>query len=202
MLDISLKIGGLHTIIECPTELRRDIAKYSDAQSLRINCTMQLLCPPLSEEARSLEDYRNYQVHEDNPEAEAMCEIKLKINVVRNPTVSETREDNPCTGFAHRQHLLLPHSTNCSLVSFLTGKRSTSLKNLQREREGQRSLLFWLFHLSFINATGVCRCCSSARRTCASTPLSKCAIGPGKPPAIHPGLIAHDRSHNAQLTTT
>jgi len=71
---------------------------------------MQLSCPPLSKEARSLEDYRhqNYQMHEYNPEAGAMCEIKLKINVVRNLTVSETREDNPCTGFAYREHLLLP----------------------------------------------------------------------------------------------
>jgi hypothetical protein len=123
VLDISLKIGGLRAIIECPTESRR--ARYSDARSLQISCTMQLSCPPLSKEARSLEDYRhqNYQMHEYNPEAGAMCEIKLKINVVRNLTVSETREDNPCTGFAYREHLLLPHSTNCSLVSLVSREK-------------------------------------------------------------------------------
>lgn len=82
---------------------------------------MQLLCPP-----KDLTNYENrvqgYQVYEYNLDAATMCEIKFKINVVKNLTMSviETEEENPCSDLAHHEHqVLLPHSTNCSLVSFL-----------------------------------------------------------------------------------
>lgn len=117
MLEASLKISGLYTIVECPVELQRDIAKYTELKPVQISCTMQLLCSP-----GGLTNYEilseGYQVHEyDSPDAEPMCEAKLKINIVRN--VTETENENPCFGLARREYpVLLPHSTNCSLVSF------------------------------------------------------------------------------------
>lgn len=120
----------MYTIVECPVELRRDIAEYSDSKLLQISCTMQLLCPPLTEDSTNYENrIRGYQVHEYNPDAETMCEVKLKINVVKNLSVFETEEENPCTDLAHHEHqMLLPHSTNCSLVSFLVKKKRKKYK--------------------------------------------------------------------------
>ncbi|XP_020291582.1 uncharacterized protein LOC109858583 [Pseudomyrmex gracilis] len=113
MLEVSLKISGLYTIVECPAELQRDIAKYTELKSVQISCTMQLLCS-----SGGLTNYEilseGYQVHEYDPDAEPMCEAKLKINIVRN--VTETENENPCLGLAHHEYpVLLPHSTNCSL---------------------------------------------------------------------------------------
>jgi len=84
---------------------------------------MQLLCP-LEDLTNHENRDRGYQVHEYDPDAKAMCEVKLKINIVRNLTAIETKEKNPCDGFAQHEHpVLLPHSTNCSLVSFLVERR-------------------------------------------------------------------------------
>lgn len=83
---------------------------------------MQLLCPP-----KDLTNYKNhvqgYQVHEYNLDTATICEIKLKINVVKNLSVIETEEENPCIDLVRQEHqVLLPHSTNCSLVSLLAKK--------------------------------------------------------------------------------
>lgn len=118
ILQASLRISGLYTIVECPMELRKDIAKYNEPKPLQVSCTMQLLCPSLPEDPNR---DQGYQVHEYDPDARTMCEVKLKINVVRNLNATETKEENPCARFAHHEHpILLSHSTNCSLVSFIT----------------------------------------------------------------------------------
>ncbi|XP_029167384.1 peritrophin-1-like [Nylanderia fulva] len=110
ILEISLRINGLYTIVECPADLRKDIAEYSELKPLQISCTMQLLCPPLQNKPTNYEN-PGYQVHEDNPDA--LCEMKFKINVAKNPSVLKK---NPCTDLPHLEHqVLLPHSTNCSL---------------------------------------------------------------------------------------
>ncbi|XP_072765747.1 uncharacterized protein [Anoplolepis gracilipes] len=116
ILEVLLRISGLCTIVKCPTELRRDIAEYSVSKPLQVSCTMQLLCPPLAKDSMNYKNrVRRYQVHEYNPDA-AMCEVKLKINVVKNLNMIDAEEENPCTDFAHHEHqVLLPHSTNCSL---------------------------------------------------------------------------------------
>ncbi|XP_011634225.2 peritrophin-1-like [Pogonomyrmex barbatus] len=116
ILQASLRISGLYTIVECPMELRKDIAEYSKPKPLQTSCTMQLLCPPLPEDLTKYEKRdQGYQVHED-PDAGTMCEMKLKINIVRNLNRSEIKEENPCIELAHHEHpVLLPHSTNCSL---------------------------------------------------------------------------------------
>ncbi|GAB1866418.1 Peritrophin-1-like [Camponotus japonicus] len=116
VLETSLRISGLYTIVECPAELRRDIAEYSDSK--QISCIMQLLCPP--KDLTNYEDHvQGYQVHEyldDIDLSATMCEIKLKINVVKNLSVIETEEENPCIDLVHHEHqVLLSHSTNCSL---------------------------------------------------------------------------------------
>ncbi|XP_011686353.1 PREDICTED: uncharacterized protein LOC105449057 [Wasmannia auropunctata] len=117
ILQASLRISGLYTSVECPVELRKDIAKYSEPKPLQVSCTMQLLCPPEDSTNHENRD-RGYQVHEYDPDADAraMCEVKLKINVVRNLNATGTEEENPCVELAHHEHpVLLPHPTNCSL---------------------------------------------------------------------------------------
>ncbi|XP_025993260.1 chitin-binding domain protein cbd-1 isoform X2 [Solenopsis invicta] len=115
ILQVSLRISALYTI-ECPIELQKDIVKYSEkTKPLQVSCTMQLLC--LSEDLTNHENRnRRYQVHEYDPDDKAMCEVKLKINIARNLSAIETKEENPCARLAHHEHSkLLPHSTNCSL---------------------------------------------------------------------------------------
>ncbi|KAM0737211.1 Peritrophin-1 [Formica fusca] len=117
ILEVSLRICGLYTIVECPVEFRRDVTEYGNPKTLQVSCTMQLLCPPLTEDSTNYENrVRGYQVHEYNPDDATMCEVKLKINIVKNLSMIETEEENPCTDLSHHEHqVLLSHSTNCSL---------------------------------------------------------------------------------------
>lgn len=111
----------MYTIVECPVELRKDIARYSEP--LQVSCTMQLLCPSLQEDKNRDQDY---QVHEYDPDARTMCEVKLKINVVRNLSAAQ---ENPCARLAHHEHpVLLPHSTNCSLVGLIAKNKKQESK--------------------------------------------------------------------------
>lgn len=129
ILLASLRISGLYTIVECPVELQKDIEKHSESKPLQVSCTMQLLCP--SKDLTNHENHdQGYQVHEYDPDARPMCEVKLKINVLRNLNATETEEENPCVGLAHHEHpVLLPHSINCSLVSFLAERKKFTQVN-------------------------------------------------------------------------
>lgn len=87
---------------------------------------MQLLCPSLQENQNR---DQSYQVHEYDPVARTMCEVKLKINVVRNLSETESKEENPCARLAHHEHpVLLPHSTNCSLVGLIAKNKKQESK--------------------------------------------------------------------------
>ncbi|XP_018299647.1 probable endochitinase [Mycetomoellerius zeteki] len=115
VLQASLKISGLYTIVECPMELQKDIKKYSESKPLQVSCTMQLLCPP-KDSTNHENRNRGYQVHENDPDARTLCEVKLKINVIRSISTTKMEEKNLCSDFPYDEHLiLLPHSTNCSL---------------------------------------------------------------------------------------
>lgn len=80
---------------------------------------MQLIHCPLAEK---LTNYKNpnqgYQVHEYNPDAEPMCQVKFKVNIVKSVSVWSEKE-NPCVGLNQKNQVLLPHAANCSLVSSL-----------------------------------------------------------------------------------
>jgi len=108
-------------------ELQKDIEKYSKPKPLQISCTMQLLCPPKDSTNHENRD-RDYQVDENDPDAR-LCEVKLKINVMKSINITKMEEKNLCSGFSYDEHpVLLPHSTNCSLVSFLAEKNQMNCK--------------------------------------------------------------------------
>lgn len=109
-------------------ELQKDIKKYSESKPLQVSCTMQLLCPP-KDSTNHENRNRGYQVHENDPDARTLCEVKLKINVIRSISTTKMEEKNLCSDFPYDEHLiLLPHSTNCSLVSFFAEKNQMNCK--------------------------------------------------------------------------
>ncbi|XP_015590269.1 peritrophin-1 [Cephus cinctus] len=118
LLELMLEASGLFSSVDCPPELRREIATLGDSQSLHLDCTMQLLCKnPYQDDSPCplgyfYDDSASYDCI---PENETTCEVKFKVTVVQNFNIDQD-EVGPCALSQDPGYpALLSHPDNCSM---------------------------------------------------------------------------------------